>query len=144
MDEPRKLNFKPPPTSSPSNCRLSKTDQAERIIEIRSEPQHLINTNKKRLRSPSNQSTIKPNGTTASGSYSLQSYRDYKGLLNLAHKCSFRSRSSHKHRFLAPADASMPRSLSVNYLYQKRQGLIHSYFNKLDDVLINYCLIIYR
>lgn len=117
------------PLSSPSACRMSRTDQAERIIEIRSEPQNLINTNKKRLRSPSIPSSVNKTITTTTAAMpssfstiNLQNYRDLKGLLNLAHKCSFRSRSSQQNRFLAPVDASMPRSLSVNYLYQKRQG----------------------
>lgn len=121
--------------------RMSKTDQAERIIEIRSEPQqqqqqqHFGNTSgKKRTRSPSN-----PANTSAKQPYAssaaipnLQIYRDYKGLLNLAHKCSFRSRSSQQSRFEATPDASMPRSLSVNYLYQKRQGRIFG-----DNIRIN-------
>lgn len=100
---------------------MSKTDQAERIIEIRTEPQSLIS--KKRLRSPSNPSSMAANTNSAlKKQISMQNFRDFNGLLNLAHKHSFRSRSTQPARFVAEPDAAMPRSLSVNYLYQKRQG----------------------
>lgn len=56
-----------------------RRDQAERIVQISSEP-----LNNKRVRSPS------------AGNVSLSSYRDYNGLLNLAHKTSYNNRSTNK------------------------------------------------
>ena len=114
---------------------MSKTDQAERIIEIRTEPQSLIS--KKRLRSPSNPSSIAANTTSAlKKQISMQNFRDFNGLLNLAHKHSFRSRSTQPARFVAEPDAAMPRSLSVNYLYQKRQGWYLRLLNKFNASVV--------
>jgi hypothetical protein len=86
-----------------------------------------LNSDRKRVRSSS--STCR---TTSTNANQRISERDYKGLLNLAQKISSRDRSNQAHT------ADIPRSLSVNYLYNKRQGDLRRCQNKNLQVQIDF------
>ena len=80
------------------------------------------NSERKRLRS---------NSSTCQNTNQRITERDYKGLLNLAHKISVKNRANQTH-------SDIPRSLSVNYLYNKRQGDLRRCQNKNLQVQIDF------
>jgi hypothetical protein len=87
-----------------------------------------LTSDRKRVRSSS--STCRT--TAATNANQRISERDYKGLLNLAQKISSRDRPNQTH------SADIPRSLSVNYLYNKRQGDLRRCQNKNLQVQIDF------
>ena len=102
-----------------SIIQLSRTDKAQRILEIHNNPamplHHTSVAATKRVRSPSTAHTPPP--------VSNSKQRHIHGLLNLANNVSARSRADHSMPpELLAAQQQMPRSLSVNFLYHKRAG----------------------
>lgn len=112
-------------------------DQAQRILEIHTEPNVISHVNsRKRVRSPSlnnnnNNTTTKITSTSTTRlSVSPLNKRSLFGLLNLATNFSNRHRSSPSKpapqatTAVKPKKSAglLPRSLSLNFLYHKRQG----------------------
>jgi hypothetical protein len=115
-------------TSSKHRLNESKTrpTSGHRVIEIRAEPQSNQN---KRLRSPSNGASRCRNMSSSS----VYTERDFNGLLNLANKLSMKNRANHRIQV-----SNMPRSFSVNYLYNKRQGDLRRCQNKNYKIQIDF------